>query len=353
LLQEPTRRNRWGYVVTSILAVYAHFYALLLLVAQWLALRWGAPGRTDDAQKLEISAQMRRSWKIIGIAVLPLVIFVAKTGAGPIHWIPRPGIADLLRFAIYLTDGFPVIYLAACVLAVVPLGKGLLARSNTWETWRVHFLFIWLVFPIVLTVALSFARPVFLPRYMIFCIPALLILTAAGLARVRPAWLSGFLVFLILLLSARAVPFVYDHDFDTERDASGAATNFILDHTQPGDAVIFHIAATRVPYDFFRSERVRTNSNIPRFTAQPGPEILFPYHGPALDYRDFTGKPTADFVRTMTPGHPRIWVMLMNNSRDGTLDATTTMLTQVLPESFPKVLRWQFPKVEVRLYSRE
>jgi len=43
----------------------------------------------------------------------------------------------------------------------------------------------------------------------------------------------------------------------------------------------------------------------------------------------------------------------MNNSRDGNLDATTTMLTQVLPESFPKVLRWQFPKVEVRLYSKE
>ncbi len=29
-----------------------------------------------------------------------------------------------------------------------------------------------------------------------------------------------------------------------------------------------------------------------------GPEILFPHHGAGLDYRDFTGKPTPDFVRT-------------------------------------------------------
>jgi len=281
------------------------------------------------------------------------LIFVVKTGAGPIHWIPRPGIEELLRFAIYLTDGIPLIYFAACLLALVPLRKNLLARSNTWDTWRVHFLFIWLLFPILLTVVLSFARPVFLPRYMVFCIPALLILAAAGLASVRPAWLNGTCVVLILLLSARFVPFVYAHDLDTERDASGAATNFILEHTQLGDAVIFHIAASRVPYEFFRSLRAGENTASPSFTGQLGPEILFPHNSTGLDYRDFTGKPTEDFVRTVAPGHPRVWVMLMNNSRDGNLDATTLMLTKVLPEMYPKVLRWQFPRVELRLYSKQ
>ena len=38
-LREPTRNHRVGYIVTSALAVYAHFYALLLLAAHWLALR--------------------------------------------------------------------------------------------------------------------------------------------------------------------------------------------------------------------------------------------------------------------------------------------------------------------------
>jgi len=354
LLKAPTRHNKVGYVVTSTLAVYAHFYALLLVLAHWLALRWlGAPGRANDARHVEISAQLRRSWKIISIGVLPVLIFVVKTGAGPIHWIPRPGIEELLRFAIYLTDGIPLIYFAACLLALVPLRKNLLARSNTWDTWRVHFLFIWLLFPILLTVVLSFARPVFLPRYMVFCIPALLILAAAGLASVRPAWLNGTCVVLILLLSARFVPFVYAHDLDTERDASGAATNFILEHTQLGDAVIFHIAASRVPYEFFRSLRAGENTASPSFTGQLGPEILFPHNSTGLDYRDFTGKPTEDFVRTVAPGHPRVWVMLMNNSRDGNLDATTLMLTKVLPEMYPKVVRWQFPRVELRLYSKQ
>jgi hypothetical protein len=43
----------------------------------------------------------------------------------------------------------------------------------------------------------------------------------------------------------------------------------------------------------------------------------------------------------------------MNNGPAGSPDATTVTLTEILAESFPKVQRWQFAKVEVRLYSRE
>ena len=44
--------------------------------------------------------------------------------------------------------------------------------------------------------------------------------------------------------------------------------------------------------------------------------------------------------------------MLMNNGTEEKPDATTVMLTQLLPEFFPKVQRWRFAKVEVRLYSK-
>ncbi len=380
LVRAPTRRNRLGYVLVSVLAVYAHFYALLLLAAHWLALRWlgsaGFAGGLDGPEKdtaaspagTQLGAELRRAWIAIGIAVLPLLVFVAKTGAGPIRWIHRPSIGDLLRFSIYVTNGYPVIYFFACVLALIPLQRNVLARDRNWETWRVHFLLIWLLFPIVLTVLLSFARPVFLPRYMIFCLPALFILMAAGLAAMRPAWLSAVIVCLVLIVSARMIPYVYQHDFDDERDGSVAAAKFILDHAQPGDAVIFHIAATRIPYEFEQSELLRTefsqskvwrtgretkNAASAGLASQPGPEILFPHHGAELDYRDFTGKPTADFVRGAVPGHPRVWIMLMNNGPAENPDATTVMLAKILPETFPRMTSWQFPKVAVLLYSQQ
>jgi mannosyltransferase len=353
-LRKPSRLYWRGYVIVSILAVYAHFYAMLLLAAHWLALQWtGLPQQEFHSNAENASkSELRRAWIVIGIGVLPLLVFVAKTGAGPIRWIQRPGALDLIQFSVFFTNGFPLIYFPACIAALVPLKQDLFARDGKWETFRVHFLFVWFLFPILLTVLLSFARPVFLPRYMIFCLPAMLILIAAGIASVPPKWLSAALLVGTLIFSARIIPYVYGHDFDDERDATGLATDLILNRAQPGDAIFFHIAGARVPYEFFRSLRAHKNTASPNFTSALGPEIVFPHHGAGLDYRDFTGKPTADLLRATLPNHSRVWVMLMNNGGIEKPDMTTLMLTQVLPETFPKMERWQFTRVELRLYSK-
>ncbi len=358
LVCQPTRRNRIGYTLVSILAVYAHFYALLLVIAQWVVVRgFGAQGGNNSYENVRDS--LRRSLITIGIAVLPLLIFVAKTGAGPLRWIPRPGISDLLRLWIYFTDGMPAVYGLLCLAALLPVGKRLWARKQDWKVWRCQFLVVWLISPVILTFVLSFARPVFLSRYMIFCLPALVILVGAGLASVpaRSEWVRGAIICATLLLSARMVPFVYGHDFDDERDACGAATDFILDHAQPGDAVAFHIAATRIPYEFFRSLRVGENTASPEFTAATGPEIVFPNHGAGLSYLDFTGKPTPELLRAAAGSHSRVWVVLMNNRAGAGVaakpDPTTVMLTKAMPEVLPKETDWQFTRVEVRLYAKE
>ncbi len=182
---------------------------------------------------------------MIGLAVLPLLVFVAKTGTGPIRWIQRPGWRDVFEFFEHLAGGSNWALLVLCavagIAALAPVWKQLWTRPRDWETnwnvswqtWRCQFLLIWLFFPLGLTVLLSFARPVFLGRYLIFCLPALLILVAAGIARLRPWWLLASVLTGTLVLSGQGVFFVYGHDFDNERDASGSATNFILDHAQP------------------------------------------------------------------------------------------------------------------------
>jgi mannosyltransferase len=361
-LRKPLQRNLLGYILLSILAVYAHFYALLLIAAHAIALRrvtldeFTSPDMGVRQDNAVLVARLRRAWKVIGIAVLPLLIFAAKTGAGPIRWIPRPGIHDLLTFLENLagSNSWPLlaIYTLACLGAVVGAGAWFWKRTDTWDAWRTRLLLVWLLFPVVLTVLLSQARPVFLGRYMIFCLPALLILAAAGLARLRKSWMLAVALTAMLFLSLQGVAFVYGHDFDDQRDGSSAASDFILDHTQPGDGVIFHIAEGRVPYEFFRSLRANENTPSPTFSRPLGPEILFPHSGPGLNYHDFTGKPTAEFLRSIAPSHPRLWILLIDNGPQGNPDATTAMLTQTLPDLFPNVQRWQFPRVELRLYSK-
>ncbi len=331
-LRNASRRNHRGYIVASVLAVYSHLYALLLLAAQWLSVR-----------KLPAVKSFRRAWIWCGLAALPLVVFAAKTGTGPIRWIQRPGLRDVLDFWEHLAGNgglaLLALYVAACAIAILYRDKA--------DTWSIRLLLIWLIFPPGLMLLLSLARPLFLGRYFIFCLPPLTILSAAGLAKLRRTWLIGVSLAAMLLLSLQGTFSYYNHDFDLERDASEAATNYILDHAQPGDAILFHIAEARVPYEFFRSIRAGKS----RETAS-GPEIIYPRNGDRLDYRDFTGKPTLDFVRSIPGHHSRVWLVLMSNGSPGHADTTTLMLNQVLGESMKLVEVTRFSQVETRLYTQ-
>jgi mannosyltransferase len=345
-LREPSHRNRLRYVLASVLAVYAHLYALLLMAAQWLSVR----GEKEPTR----ASVPRRGWIWISVASLPLIVFAAKTGAGPIRWIQRPGFRDLLHFMEQMAgnDGWPLLflYVAACLVAIIPQeGKRRPFRSEAEsDGWSVRFLLIWLLFPVVLTLLLSLARPLFLGRYFIFCLPALVILAAAGLAKLRSTWLLGAALGVTLLLSLQGTFSYYDHDFDLQRDGSEAATSYLLDHALPGDAILFHIAEARVPYEFFKSLRAE---GLPSGFAA-GPEIIYPRHGDHLDYLDFSGKPTSAFVHSVPGRYSRVWLVLMSNQMNGRPDATTTMLNRILGDSFPRVEAAQFPQIEVRVYSK-
>ena len=346
-LQQHRESSRTAYTVTSILAAYAHLYTLLLLAAHWLVLRYaGIP--VDESSRPTVASDLRRAWITIAIAVSPLIIFVAKTGAGPIRWIKRPGLMDLWNFWKYFSGGVPILATAALAFIAVRAGKRLWAKNQEWNVWRIQFSGAWLLFPILFTLLLSIAKPLFYPRYMIFCLPALLILFAAALASLPTRWLGAIVVGAVLLLTVRSIPFVYSHDFEDERDGAGVATNFILDHAQAGDGIIFHIPQIRVPYQFFSSLRAGKPVESEGF----GPDILYPRHGEHLEYLDFKSKLSPDLLRSMITGRRRIWVVLMYNGPK-LPDPTAVLLKGTLPQSYARVERWEFPKVEVLLYSTQ
>jgi len=353
-LEKPSRRNLLGYVSSSVFCVYAHFYALPLLGTQGLAL-WMAEkhsparGRNDEVGSLR---ELRRAWIWIGVSVLPLIVFIAKTGAGPIRWIQRPGIRDIAVFYERLVGNggwvLLALYLAACAVAVAPFVDQIFTREGLAEgkLWRVRFLLLWLLFPVILTGILSLARPVFLGRYFIFVLPPFILLAAAGLGRLNKRWQLGVALAVMLVFSVKGTLAYYNSDFDLERDAIGPASNYVLDHAQSGDTVIFYIPGTRVGYEFYRSLR-----------GDSGPEVIYPRHGDQLEYRDFTGKPTAEFFASIPRQYERVWIVLMNNvstnkGGDSHPDPTTLMLSGMMAQSFPSMQQWEFPDVEVRLYSK-
>jgi mannosyltransferase len=341
LLEQPTRRNRIAYVLASVLAVYAHFFAGLLLVAQWLSFR------LLDCKEDTVQKELKMAWRQFAIAVAPLAIFVISTGVGVLRWVPRPSFADLRTCLLFLTGngGTPLLllYLAAILLGLALAFRKARSRQLPFDLWRYVFLLTWLLFPILFVFLVSQLKPLFVNRYFVFTIPALVVLVAAGLARIRPRVLLGGILLVFGLLSLRGDSTYYQKDFDIFREDWRSASRYVLANSQPGDVILFHQPLTRMPYEYYRTV----------ISASYAPRVIYPEHGDRLMFRDFYAGRAPDALLAGIPDrYPRVWVALSYNQLPTGPDPTTRFLTEIFGKQYKNVVVQSFPGIEIRLYSR-
>jgi mannosyltransferase len=343
-LSEPLRHNRVAYVVASVLAVYAQFFSGLLVIAQWVSLPF-----LYEPLSSQTLAKIKHDWRWIALLVSPVVAFVLTTGTGPLRWVQRPGLNDLYIFALHLTgNGGPWLLLAcaaACLAALSPVWQTRKIPRVAWEFWRYRFLLCWLLLPLLLTLALCLIKPLFVPRYFIFCLPALLLLVACGITRLRRGALMVPALLFVLILSLPGTAGYYKQDLDIQRDDWRAATHYLLNHAQPGDALLFHVPMGRMPYEFYHSTQANAS----------GPAVvLYPSHGDRLTFLDFVEKPNDVAIERLLPQHTRAWLVLTYaETPSGLPDARTIELTKLLGSTYSTVEQHDFTGIEILLYSHE
>jgi mannosyltransferase len=333
-------QNRRAYICFSTLAVYAHFYFAFFIVAQWLAARLHSRNQPPS----NVAATFR--W--IAAFTFPAFLFAATTGVGPLRWVPRPGARDVYLYYEHMAGnaGLPLLLASGALIALAlwPVARSLVARSSDFLTWRYQSLLLWALCPIILVLALSLARPLFVARYMIVCQPAFLLLVAAGIDRLPRNWLRFSAAILLLALSLGGTRAYYDQDFDLERDDYRAATNYVLNHSRPGDVLMFDLAQARMPYEYYRS--IYRGSNT-------APLVVYPAYAASLSYRDFMGKPANGFLKTAVDQHERVWVILKTSEGSGAQDSSEQQSSDTTGATSPITEQAHFPGVIVRLYSRD
>ncbi len=246
-------RGGWGrwlaYGVVTAVAPYVHFLAALIIPAQGLIFfALDGPCR-------------RRGWKpwLASLAVLilpylpllvwqlPLLLHPGDTG---FRFVPLPEMVSslLYSYSLGVTSSLPWWGLAPFIGLL--LAAGLLWRDRLVRPLSLAALFCWLLVPVLGLFLISLSRPLYTARYLIFVLPAYLLLVAGGgmaIAR-RSRMLAGLLVAVLLGLNGWGLWLQATTPLKAD---FRAATRYVLSRLSPWEVVLFQIPYGRYSFDYY------------------------------------------------------------------------------------------------------
>lgn len=320
---KPPASSRTWYIVFSTLAVYAHFFAILAVIAHVVAF-W----RREEKPQVLFAA------KRIALFTLPVWIFIATTGAGPLRWVPRPSLSELWVTCGHYTGnaGLPLLLLYLLGLA---LAIWLRARD-----WGLALVLAWFFVPLAIALLFSLIRPVFVPRYFMMGVPALILAVAAGITALRPSWLAVPILAAACWLAVSGVNSYYDHDFEMVREDFRSATAYIVNNSQPGDVIVFHRVFNRFGYSYYAE----------RNAAAVKPAIIYPGREEPV-WRDFIARVTPETLREIQEHRRRVWLLASENAGPQPEDAVIQQLKATAAGSHRLIDMKDFTSLRVYLYE--
>lgn len=185
-LEQP--RPRWlaGYGLSIAALGLVNLFGLLLIAAHAIAV---IQARSSGGVRLRTRAVRWLVAAGCGCAATAPLAVLAWRQRGQLSWLRKPAWADLYASATALAGTTPSLVILGVVAVAGAAGALYLARrrgpaGKAGPVWSRLFWLgaAWLVLPGAILFAVSSAIPVFLFRYLVFCLPAVALLAAAGLA---------------------------------------------------------------------------------------------------------------------------------------------------------------------------
>jgi hypothetical protein len=228
------------------------------------------------------------------------------------------------------------------------LSKALAAVVLAWTAprssrWRVGLLILWLLLPIGVALAVSFRKPIFYPRYLIVCLPALVLLVAAGLEWLRPRLLWGLALAALLSLSVSGLRAAYGTGYAPRQEYLREATRYIVTNAHAGDRALFYHPFSRVAFEYYRRA-------LP--ARDDAPRVVYPLRGDGA----VVASATASQWKLLAPDSPlmsdlarqqRVWFLLSVGD-----DEKSRTLQSWLAQHFPHVQPHDFGSTRLFLYSK-
>lgn len=323
-VQEQRRRDWAAYVACGALAVYAHFFAALVLAAHFLSLFMRDRGALRWARTLVV-------FGILGLLAAPAIFFVVfRGGTMDLYWLAPVGVRTFWKlFAFFVGSGVKI------AIAVI-LGSAGLWTLRRFGRWPATFLIGWLFLPIVITFIASLHHNVFSYKYLLICMPALLIICACGAVQMR----RELAIALVAILVVASLITDIGSYRKSQEDWRGL-NQFVAAAYQPGDAITFYPPYARNPFDYYHER-----------TGPAGLEIA----APTVIGGDLT-EDVEDIAHPekMVTGvkNPRVWVVWYGLSGSTGMANAATEMARALQANYVPGSKRHFANIELQLYEKK
>ena len=245
-----------AYVLISICALYAHFFAGLVIVAHAISIFW-RPAKQVPWAKLIVA------WIVVGLGALPISFFVLKRDVGQLAWVHPTTFSEVYKLAIFFAGGSKAVAAVLSVLSLAAIVAAVAAnrsdfRTRTETSWRFMLTLLWAVAPVALTILVSLSKPIFVHRYLLVTLPAYLTLIAIGLARLQET--RALVAALIAFIALSSVSIAQGY-FRPVEDWRGVV-DYVLDRSQSGDALTVYVPYAMNNFNFYAAKRTATGLKL-------------------------------------------------------------------------------------------
>ncbi len=237
------------------LALYCGFVAALVLPAQLLALLWRR--RAGVAVGSAIAACLA--------AAVPLMVLAADRGSSQLFWVPHPSlIVEKQTLELLTSAGLqpsfgpqPTMWALIAVTVLIVLAGAGMHVVRAWrpavaagdELWGQALVLLWVFVPIVLAFGESLvATPLFIPRNLLICLPAVALALALAVTDARVPKLASCAA-LAALIALRMVSLVPTYGVSPENWRE--ATRYVLAQSRPGDCVAFYPLDAHMAFAYY------------------------------------------------------------------------------------------------------
>jgi mannosyltransferase len=336
-------RGGIAWAVASALLMYSHFYAALFVLAQLISLLIARPLNFNWR-----SLYRPARWFLY--LTFPLIAFVFARGASQLNWIPPISLGGINSFFFLYAGvrGWPleIIFAGAALVAAWACRDSWAKSRFTFETWSQSLIWLWFAIPFGIVVVLSLWKNLFVARYLIFCLPALILVAAVGLSKIRIPSVLFLVLVVFSVLSTGGILRYYAQDIDVWRDDWRMASKSLLASARPDDGVIFYPGPGRMSYEFYKS---LSHSSAP-------PRVISPAHAPngspELSDKDFLVQPLAEVIESLPEDAPRVWLFAEATQNRFAGDMSINFLKNWCEKRYHLVEMRTFDGIELILYSK-